>query len=88
MSVFYKKNKLFFIQKEENIENLLCKLCRDPIEEAITVIPCGHSYCSKCEIGYNGKKCKACGCGIEALYKNELMNELKKWFVTLTKIIG
>lgn len=38
-----------------------CKLCDKTITEAITVIPCGHSFCKKCKKGYKGNICFSCG---------------------------
>lgn len=64
-----------------NLNGITCKLCNNNIEDAITVIPCGHSYCRRCEKGYSGTNCFSCRTKIEALYKNELMDELKLMFI-------
>lgn len=64
-----------------NLNGITCKSCNNKIEDAITAIPCGHSYCRRCEKGYTGANCLCCKTKIEALYKNELMNELKLMFI-------
>ncbi len=39
----------------------MCTYCTKPLDEPVTIIPCGHSFCLKCKIGYDKGNCVRCG---------------------------
>jgi len=47
------------------------------LKNAVTIIPCGHNYCLNCKKGYS-KDCVQCNgkLKIEAVYRNELMDDI------------
>lgn len=62
-------------------KQIMCKLCNKEIQEAVTVIPCAHSYCKGCRRGYLGK-CYICGDEqrVEATYINMFMNQMRELY--------
>jgi hypothetical protein len=54
-------------------KNLTCIYCKELVQDPLTVIPCGHTFCAqKCKRGYNNEcfKCKS-KAKIEALSSNK-----------------
>jgi hypothetical protein len=47
------------------------------MSDPVTCIPCGHSYCKVCKVGYQ-KQCYKCPKSekIEAVYRNELLDDI------------
>lgn len=67
------------------MEKLLsCRFCNREICEAVSVVPCGHSYCKSCKKGYESS-CFRCGPKrkIEGLYRNGILDEVKELFTLL-----
>lgn len=78
-----------FNKTQESVNQCFkCNFCNGLIQQAVTVIPCGHNYCQKCENGYKGK-CNTCGpkVKIEAVYKNELMDEILSVFQQISGLV-
>jgi hypothetical protein len=68
--------------------SLLCELCRRPLRSPVTSIPCGHSYCLECKRGYE-KQCAKCpGSTREAVYRNELLDDIIEATRLVAGIIG
>ncbi|CAD8079458.1 unnamed protein product [Paramecium sonneborni] len=67
---------------------LLCKYCGKLVNDAVTIIPCAHTYCGDCNKGYQ-KKCFLCGdeSKIEATYYNQFMSEIVKMYDTFQIIV-
>ncbi|CAD8091410.1 unnamed protein product [Paramecium sonneborni] len=67
---------------------LLCKYCGKLVNDAVTIIPCAHTYCGTCNKGYQ-KKCYLCGDEgkIEATYYNQFMSEIVKMYDTFETIV-
>lgn len=58
------------------------------LKNPVTVIPCGHNYCLNCKKGYQ-KECSQCSgkLKIEAVYRNELMDDIINIVGGIRKII-
>jgi hypothetical protein len=67
------------------MKSLKCNFCLKFIKEPVTIIPCGHSFCTSCKTAY-AKHCIKCGpkVKIEAMYRNELLDDI----IDLVKIIS
>lgn len=70
--VDFKEKTKRVISLHHEIKGFTCNHCQNTIKNSITVIPCGHSFCSSCEKGYTKEKCGACETLIESIYKNDL----------------
>lgn len=68
------------IASEEASEaSFTCVQCMDLYSDAVTCIPCGHSYCEKCVSG--NKICSQCGPSSKiTYYRNDLLEELTTKF--------
>ena len=62
-------------QLQKMRRNLKCLYCKRLLRDAVTSIPCGHSYCLGCKGGYERECCKCPGVKREAVYRNELLDE-------------
>ncbi|CAD8158016.1 unnamed protein product [Paramecium pentaurelia] len=69
-------------------QELLCKYCGKLVNDAVTIIPCAHTYCGTCNKGYQ-TKCFLCGDEgkIEATYYNQFMSEIVKMYDTFQTIV-
>ena len=55
-----------------------CCKCHLVLKNAVTCIPCGHSYCQECKSGY-AEYCFECGKtngDVDAVYRNVLMDDM------------
>jgi late competence protein required for DNA uptake (superfamily II DNA/RNA helicase) len=67
--------------------NIQCDYCSKQLKNPVTNIPCGHSYCQECKAGYL-KECKKCsGVKREAVYRNELLDEVIQAASLVEKIV-
>lgn len=60
------------------MKNLSCGVCHQLLNNPVTCIPCGHSYCKNCKSGYKDF-CFDCGKSngnVDAIYRNELMDDM------------
>lgn len=65
--------------EEASEASFTCVQCMDLFENAVTCIPCGHSYCDKCIKA--SKICPQCGPGVKiTYYPNELLEDLTTKF--------
>lgn len=64
--------------KSENLEQcLICPICLElPNENAILLIPCGHTFCSTCLDKVQGEKCSLCRVKFSAKIKNYMFNQI------------
>jgi hypothetical protein len=60
---------------------LQCNNCQKVFVEPVTVIPCGHSYCLKCKVGYT-KNCTKCGPNSSVI---KIIFKKKKFFIIFFK---
>ncbi|CAD8063731.1 unnamed protein product [Paramecium primaurelia] len=85
---FEQKAKLLQQQTIHLHQALLCKYCGKLVNDAVTIIPCAHTYCGTCNKGYQ-KKCFLCGdeAKIEATYYNQFMSEIINMYDTFQTIV-
>ncbi|CAD8175272.1 unnamed protein product [Paramecium octaurelia] len=85
---FELKAKLLQQQTIHLHQALLCKYCGKFVSDAVTIIPCAHTYCGTCNKGYQ-KRCFLCGDEgkIEATYYNQFMSEIVKMYGTFQTIV-
>lgn len=79
---------ILILFKENIIKNVSCCKCHHLLNKAVTCIPCGHSYCHDCKSGYF-EYCQECGKyngSLDAVYRNELMDDMIKMVQSLPKI--
>lgn len=46
----------------------MCTHCNKPLDQPVTIIPCGHNFCLKCKIGYDKGNCVRCGPKAKVFY--------------------
>ncbi|CAD8056070.1 unnamed protein product [Paramecium primaurelia] len=86
---FLKQQTVKEIQHQIHLhQELLCKYCGKLVNDAVTIIPCAHTYCGTCNKGYQ-TKCFLCGDEgkIEATYYNQFMSEIVKMYDTFQTIV-
>ncbi|KAJ3049474.1 hypothetical protein HK097_009533 [Rhizophlyctis rosea] len=72
---------------EERMETgFLCPHDVKLFKQPITLIPCGHTYCSPCldyitEENYNHIKCKVCPMPVEHVFRNEQLESVEEQFI-------
>lgn len=77
------QHKLELIQKSTS-----CDYCGKALKEPVTSIPCGHSFCLGCKKGYEKECCKCPGLKREAVYRNELLDEVVGAGQAIEKVIS
>ncbi len=69
--------------------SVTCTYCSNQLKEPVTIIPCGHCFCLNCKKGYQ-KECCRCGpkVKIDALYRNELLDEVLEVLKVVESLAG
>ena len=76
-TLLYQKILKNVIAKLENTEksleiDLCCQKCLELLDDPLTIIPCGHTFCLKC-VGEDQEECPKCNMDVDFSFKNQLL---------------
>ncbi|CAD8123332.1 unnamed protein product [Paramecium sonneborni] len=86
---FELKSQKLKLQSNELKYHIICKNCNAQIKKAVTLIPCAHTFCSKCIGNFKGQ-CFVCldQSKVTATYSNDYITDLAQIYQTLESLIN
>ncbi|CAD8196203.1 unnamed protein product [Paramecium octaurelia] len=69
--------------------HIICRNCNAQIKNAVTLIPCAHTFCNRCISNFKGQ-CFVCldQSKVTATYANDYITDLAQIYQTLESLIG